>query len=158
MQTLSEMSFLSCCVYHRTLMRVRVESWKALSLRSCFAQFDPWSRDHVGCAPLSPHSTMPLLPRFGIFSGRAGSGKNWTDLDPIRANNAVRTLYLRLTLTWYDLVTIIGKWIYVGRWSYASEWYHYTVSAMLPMLSDLCTLHLRSKRPIRYNHAVPPFW
>ena len=31
--------------YHRTLSR-------ALSLRSCIAQFDPWSRDHVGRAPL----------------------------------------------------------------------------------------------------------
>ena len=51
MQTPSETRFLSCCVYHRTLSRVRVER-KALSLRSCIAQFDPWSRDHVGRAPL----------------------------------------------------------------------------------------------------------
>ena len=33
------------------LSRVRVER-KALSLRSCIAQFDPWSRDHVGRSPL----------------------------------------------------------------------------------------------------------
>ena len=52
MQTPSKTSFSSCCVYHRTLSRVRVER-KALSLRSCIAQFDPWScRDHVGRAPL----------------------------------------------------------------------------------------------------------
>ena len=51
MQTPSEMRFSSCCVYHWTLSRVRVER-KALSLRSCIAQFYPWSRDHVGRAPL----------------------------------------------------------------------------------------------------------
>ena len=53
MQMPSEKRFSSCCVYHRTLSRIRVER-KTLSLRSCFAQFDPWSncRDHVGRWPL----------------------------------------------------------------------------------------------------------
>ena len=50
MQTPFETPFSSCCVYHRTLSRVRVER-KALSLRSCIAQFDPWSRE-LGRAPL----------------------------------------------------------------------------------------------------------
>ena len=48
--TPSETRFSSCCVYHWTLSRVRVAR-KALSLRSCIAQFDPWSRDHVGRVP-----------------------------------------------------------------------------------------------------------
>ena len=47
MQTPSETPFSSCCVYHLTLLQVRVER-KALSLRSCIAQFYPWSRDHEG--------------------------------------------------------------------------------------------------------------
>ena len=47
MQMPSEKRFLSCCDYHRTLSRVRVER-KALPLRSCIAQFDPWSRGNVG--------------------------------------------------------------------------------------------------------------
>ena len=51
MQTPSETSFSSCCVYHRTLSRVRVER-KALSLRSCIAQFYSWIRDHVERVPL----------------------------------------------------------------------------------------------------------
>ena len=50
MQTPSVTSF-SSCVYHRTLSWVRVER-KALSLRSCIAQFYPWSRGHVGRSPL----------------------------------------------------------------------------------------------------------
>ena len=46
MQMPSETPFSSCCIYHRTLSRVRVER-KALSLRSCIAQFYPWSRGRV---------------------------------------------------------------------------------------------------------------
>ena len=50
MQTPFETPFSSCCIYHQTLSRVRVER-KALSLCSCIAQFDPQSRDHVGHTP-----------------------------------------------------------------------------------------------------------
>ena len=39
-------AFRCCCVYHRTLSRVRVER-KALSLRSCIAQFDPCRAGHT---------------------------------------------------------------------------------------------------------------
>ena len=45
-----ETRFSNCCVYHR-ISRVRVER-KALSLRSCIAQFDPHSSSHVGHTPL----------------------------------------------------------------------------------------------------------
>ena len=47
-----DLSFYKGCIYHQTLSRVRVKR-KALSLRSCIAQFDPWSRDHVGRVPRS---------------------------------------------------------------------------------------------------------
>ena len=59
MHTPSKMPFLSC-VYHQTLSRVRVER-KTLSLRSCIAQFYPWSRDHVGRAPLC-RSVGDIMP------------------------------------------------------------------------------------------------
>ena len=44
-------AFLELLHLSSTLWRVRVER-KALSLRSCIAQFDPWSRYHVGHTPL----------------------------------------------------------------------------------------------------------
>ena len=40
MQTPFETPFSSCCIYHQTLSQLRVER-KALSLRSCIAQFNP---------------------------------------------------------------------------------------------------------------------
>ena len=102
-----------------------------------------------------PFHYAALATIWQIFQVR----QDWVKIEPIWTQYDVRTLYLRLTRAWYALIMILGKWIYdVWHWSYAPEWYNYAVNAMLPLLSDLCMQHLCSKRPIRYNHAVPPFW